>query len=93
MRVNRSELARAYQVSKVTIDNWVRRDCPRVSVGGPGAPSVFDWEDVAYWVHMYKSVHMYKIGPDYSDTDDWIRASLQRARKILAARKKRKSHG
>ena len=84
MRLNRAELAHVYEVALTTIDAWVRRECPRISAGGPGVPSVFDWEDVAYWVHMYK------IGPDHSDPDEWIRASLQRARKIVAARKKRK---
>jgi phage terminase Nu1 subunit (DNA packaging protein) len=87
VRLNRAELARAFNVALTTIDSWVVRECPRISAGGPGVPSVFDWEDVAYWVHMYK------IGPDYSDPDEWIRASLQRARKILAAREKRKTHG
>jgi phage terminase Nu1 subunit (DNA packaging protein) len=87
MRLNRSELASAYNVSSNTIGNWVYRGCPRISAGGPGVPSVFDWEEVAYWVHTYK------IGPDHSDPDDWIRASRQRARNILAARKKRKTHG
>lgn len=83
MRLNRSELARAYQVSLPTIDAWVLRECPRVSAGGPGVPSVFDWEEVAYWVHMYKS------GPGHSDPDVWIRAACHRAVAIVKARTKR----
>jgi phage terminase Nu1 subunit (DNA packaging protein) len=87
IRLSRVELARAFGVSSNTIGAWFMQGCPRISAGGPGVPSDFYWEDVAYWVHMYK------IGPGYSDPDVWIKTAYRRARALVAARKKRKSHG
>jgi phage terminase Nu1 subunit (DNA packaging protein) len=86
MRLSGSELAQAYQVSANTITARVRRECPRISAGGPGARSVFDWKAVAAWVAMYKN------WPGYSDPDEWIYSAFQRARAILSARKKRKTN-
>jgi phage terminase Nu1 subunit (DNA packaging protein) len=88
MQLNRSELARAFNVSLNTIGNWVIRDCPWISAGGPGVPSVFEFRAVAAWIAMYKN------GPDHSDPNVWIRTAFQRARALVAARNKmRTPHG
>lgn len=45
--MNRSELARRYNVSLPTVDSWVRRGCPHVRTGAGGYQ--FDLEAVATW--------------------------------------------
>lgn len=54
MQLNRSELARAFNVSLNIMGNWVIRDCPRISAGGPGVPSVFEFRAVAAWIARSK---------------------------------------
>jgi len=50
MRIQgKSALAEYFEVSRTTIDAWVRRGCPYLS-GGPGKPWTFDSEDVEDWL-------------------------------------------
>jgi hypothetical protein len=82
MRLNKSELARAFSVSTNTISNWIMRGCPHRSSRVPGVPLIFEWAKVEVWAYMYKT------WPNYGDPDDVIGAARQRAKKIVAARRK-----
>ena len=82
MVLNKSELARAFQVSTNTITNWCMRGCPHRSTCVPGMPLKFEWKAVEAWAYLYKT------WSDYRDPDDVIGTAYQRARQIVAARRK-----
>ena len=87
MRLNKSELALAFQVSTNTIGNWVCRGCPLASAGRPGKAAVFNWKAVENWCYAYK------LPPNYLEPDYWIGTAYQRAKKIVAARRKTPRRG
>lgn len=57
MLVSKSELANIFGVTTVTIDDWLRIDCPYVKQGGKGKAWQFDTRDVFAWrlAHAEKS--------------------------------------
>jgi hypothetical protein len=85
MRLSKTELARAFQVSTNTIYAWTLRGCPCLSAGRPGTAAVFSWRDVERWCYAYK------IPPNYQDPDSWIGTAFHRAKEIVSARPKKRS--
>ena len=85
MRLSKTELARAFQVSTTTIGNWCNRGCPCLSAGRPGVPAIFTWAAVESWCYMYK------LWPNYGDPDTVIGLAFHRAKQIVSSRPKKRS--
>jgi len=47
--MNRTELAREFNVSLTTIDSWIRNGMPCITQGGPGKKWKFNLDQVAAW--------------------------------------------
>lgn len=48
--LNRSDLSNFFGVALPTVDLWIRRGCPYVTKGGPGAQWEFNSADVSRWL-------------------------------------------
>lgn len=55
IEANKQETAEFFGVSTVTVENWVRRQCPVIERGNKTTPYKFDLRAVAEWYYGGKS--------------------------------------
>ena len=79
MKLNKRQMAKAFEVTPQAIDGWIKRGLP-YTPGAPGVPAIFDWDTIEDYLLRYGRFS------GYQDPHDVVEAAYHRAVAILEDR-------